>query len=306
MEILRVPSVVPQAVLDVEDPITEYEYTILDLSDNSVHTDTVASDTNAKVTIDLPSRYDSSYEVRIFSISGTGEERQLTQLGEEHFFEVVRPYVDPNTKGTSASEIAEYAKHEEIARAIIDSIIEEGFYYKKKNIQKVGLGADYLPIWVDAKKLLKIYENNVLIFDSEHPELSYPGYKISDDRTAITIDYLGQINLAEQKPNVLPQAESDILDLKFGYRGFPQGFDYSILLEVGYQRLPSDISRAAELLIEDISCGKLEYYTRYISDYNTDQFKIKFAKQVFEGTGNIIVDKILSKYYKSIRSIEVL
>jgi hypothetical protein len=78
------------------------------------------------------------------------------------------------------------------------------------------------------------------------------------------------------------------------------------VLEHGYKKIPNDIVRAAELLIEDISCGKLDYYKRYVSDYNTDQFKIKFDTRVFEGTGNILVDKILSKYAKSIRGLGVL
>jgi hypothetical protein len=292
MEILRVPHAVPYTEVEVPLANTEYQYAIIDLSDNSVRTDSGFSSPENKLTVDFPTRYDGSYRVVV------GD--------DEHIFDVVRPYVDPNTKGSSASEIAEYAKNEEIARAIIDSVIAEGFYYKKKMVQRTGLGSDYLPIWQDAKKLLKLYENNILIFDAENPNSYSPKYKISSDKTAITIDYSDEINLAEQKPNILPQAESDMMDLVYGYRGFPEGFDYSVLLEIGYHNLPSDIVRATELLIEDLSCGKLEYYSRYISDYNTDQFKIKFNSGVFDGTGNIIVDKILSKYYKSIRTIEVL
>jgi len=74
----------------------------------------------------------------------------------------------------------------------------------------------------------------------------------------------------------------------------------------GYKKLPSEIVRATELLIEDIACGRLDYYKRYIVDYNTDQFKIKFDPGVFEGTGNILVDKILSKYLKPIITLGVL
>lgn len=292
MEILRVPHTVPQTVVKVSLPYTEYEYKVVDLVDHSVTTESEFSDSEGNLTIDFPTRYDGSYQVLVDN--------------EEYIFDIVRPYVDARTKAESASEIAAYAKNEEIARAIIDSVITEGFYYKKKMVQRVGLGSDYLPIWDNAKKLLKLYENNVLIFDAENPELYSPKYRISQDKTAITIDTEEQINLAEQKQNFLPQASSDIIDLIYGYRGFPEGFDYSVLLEVGYHQIPSDIVRATELLVEDIACGKLEYYTRYISDYNTDQFKIKFASGVFEGTGNIIVDKILSKYYKSIRVIEVL
>ena len=59
-------------------------------------------------------------------------------------------------------------------------------------------------------------------------------------------------------------------------------------------------------MVDDLSCGRLDYYKKYVSDYSTDQFKLKFDSMVFEGTGNIIVDKILSKYAKSIRKLGVL
>ena len=156
MEILRVPHAVPQTEVSVSLANTEYEYRIVDSSDGSVITDSGFSDANGKLTIDFPTRYDGSYDVVVD--------------GEEHSFDIVRPYVDPRSKGETATEIAEYTKNEEIARAIIDSVIDEGFYYKKKLIQRVGMGTDYLPLWDDAKKLLKLYENNVIIFDAENPD----------------------------------------------------------------------------------------------------------------------------------------
>lgn len=292
MEILRVPHTVPQKQVSVSLPNTEYEYTIVDLADNSVRTDSSFSDSESRLTIDFPTRYDASYEV--------------TVDGEEYVFEVVRPYVDATTMADTATEIAAYRKNEEIARAIIDSIIDQGFYYRKKALQRVGMGSDYLPLWDEAKKLLKLYENNVLIYDSENPDLYDPKYRISQDKTAITMDVSTEINLSEQKPNVIPQAESDLLDITYGYHGFPQGFDYTAILEVGYHEVPSDIVRATELLVDDIACGRMEYFMRHVTEYNTDQFKMKFASESFEGTGNILVDKILSKYYRSIRSIGVL
>ena len=50
------------------------------------------------------------------------------------------------------------------------------------------------------------------------------------------------------------------------------------------------------MLIEDIKCGNNDYYNRFIMEYKTDQFDLKFAPQFLEGTGNMIVDKILSNY----------
>ena len=82
--------------------------------------------------------------------------------------------------------------------------------------------------------------------------------------------------------------------------GFPNGTDYIFLVETGYKVVPIDIQDATKLLVEDIRCGKLDYYKRYIKNYSTDQFKIEYDKRMIEGTGNIIVDKILSKYVDNI------
>ena len=292
MEILMIPSNTIQAVISVTAAEVSYAYTLTDLMDSSITTGTVTSSTGLTVTIPLPSTYDGSYKINVEST--------------DHYVDVVRPYVDPTTKGATATDIATYAKSEELARAIIDSVIIDGFYFKKKVIETTGLGSDYIPLWVDAKRLLKISENNVLIYDAAAPELYPYAFTISDDNTAIIQSTTDLVNRLEGAQLVIPASGSDIVDIKYTYNGFPRTFDYKLVLEVGYPNIPSDIVRAAELLTEDISCGKLEYYERYISSYNTDQFKLTFDKMVFEGTGNIIVDKILSKYAKSITTLGVL
>lgn len=290
MEILRVPPYTIQVVLDVSSASTQYEYTVEDMADHSLTTGTVTSNSQSKAIIALPSEYDNQYTITIDE--------------DEYVIDVVRPYVDPNTKGTTASEKLEYRKNEELARAIIDSVVTDGFYYKKMSYDTTGLGADILPIWPDLKKILSIYENNALVFDADDAESYSVQYELT--KLGVQQKYSDVINRSESAPNILPAAGSDMLDLNFVYRGFPKGFDYTIVGLFGYKKIPSDIVRATELLIEDISCGKLDYYKRYIADYNTDQFKIKFDSAVFEGTGNILVDKILSKYAKPIRTIGVL
>ena len=292
MEILRIPSNTIQAVISVTAAEVSYAYTLTDLMDSSITTGTVTSSTGLTVTIPLPSTYDGSYKINVEST--------------DHYVDVVRPYVDPTTKGATATDIATYAKSEELARAIIDSVIIDGFYFKKKVIETTGLGSDYIPLWVDAKRLLKISENNVLIYDAAAPELYPYAFTISDDNTSIIQSTTDLVNRLEGAQLVIPASGSDIVDIKYTYNGFPRTFDYKLVLEVGYPTIPSDIVRAAELLTDDIACGKLEYYERYISSYNTDQFKLSFDKMVFEGTGNIIVDKILSKYAKSITTLGVL
>jgi hypothetical protein len=279
------------AIVSIDSDIT---VTVIDLSDLSVQ-DTFLFVGMSGDTIQYPlnSKYDTEYHVII-----TAELDEIETLFDDTFA-LVRPYVAPSTLGQNASEIAEYTRYEEIARAIIDSIIPEGFYYKKKVLETVGLGADYIPLWMDAKKILSVYENNVLVTDRV--------YEITKDKTAITEKMLDMVNRDEQAPLIMPTAMSDIVDANLPpLRGFPNGYDYRFVLESGYPSVPSDIARAATLLIDDIKCGRIDYYQRYITSYNTDQFRLQFDKRLFEGTGNIVVDKILSKYAKSITRLGVL
>lgn len=293
MEILRVPPyanipviyTIPANIVDEDVTVTVTD--LADLSISTLEFDELS--TGDTVTINLPGRYDSDYRVEV-SIDG--------DIVSDTTYEIVRPYVNPTTKGDTASDISAYADNEELARAIIDSIVGEGFYYKKKVLNFTGTGSDYLPIWDDVKKVLAVYENNKLVTDRE--------YEVTSDKTAIVEKSTDNINRAESAPLVLPAASSDSLDPQFIYRGFGKTWDYRITVEYGHTSVPSDIVKATEMLVHDIECGKLDYYKRFISSYNTDQYRIQFDKGLFEGTGNILVDKILSKYTKSITKLGVL
>jgi hypothetical protein len=292
MQILRVPPYNLTVTLDVGSPSTVYNYSIIDMADFSETIGIATSNTSSKVEIELSSKYDTQYKIEVD--------------GEEHYIDVIRPYINPNDHGNTASEVAAYASNEELARAIIDSVCDVEFYYKKKVIQTTGQGTDYLPIWVDAKKVLKVYENNVLLYDADDLENSVSAFEIIPDGSAITMTFNDAINRDESARILLPASPTDITELDYSARGFPKTWDYTVILEVGYNKVPSDIIRATELLIHDIDCGKLDYYKRYIGAYNTDQFRIQFDKAVFEGTGNLIVDKILDKYRKPIEFIGAL
>lgn len=273
--------------------------TITDLADLSSTTQTVTDNAAYVWTITLPPKYDSDYRVVITDASG--------DIIHDDTYQVRRPYLDPNTLAETASDIAAKTLNEELARAIVDSVIPQGFYYKKTTFETTGLGADYLPLWVDAKKILQVYENNVLVYDASNPTAYVRNFEITKDKTAITQTYTGELNRSESADLILPAGSTDYLDLNFGvWGGFPKTYDYRVIVESGYTAVPSDIARAVSLLITDIECGQLDYYKRYVTTYNTDQYKLQFDKQSFEGTGNILVDKILSKYAKSITRLGVL
>lgn len=303
MEVLRVAENIVSDGIEVTIVVpgdhsqANHTLSITDLSDSSISETTVSTAGGQEITFYLDHRYDASYDVALYLDSETIFEDQ---------YDVVRPYINPNQKGTTASEIADYAKNERLARAIIDSIVVDGFYYSKKLVSTSGIGADYLPVTYNAKKLLKLYENNTLIFDLSSPSSYATHFELTEDGYAVREKYSGTINRNESAPNYLPTASSDSLTGGYEYRNFSRGVDYRAVVEVGYKSLPSNIKLAAEMLIDDIACGKLDYYKRYVSDYNTDQFKIKFDSALFDGTSNIVVDKILLKYNNPIRTLGVL
>ena len=301
MEVLRIPPYPIVTSWDVPEANTDYTIYIEDLVDHSYENVDVTSDANAKVEYIIPrakAQFDRTF---LFQIKDETDEIVI-----DSNLDVLRPYIDYRTLGTTATEIQEYKMLELIARNIIDSVIGDGFYNNKHVVQTVGLGADYFPVWEDLNKVLKVYENNVLVYDIDDPTVGDYQYVVTLDNTAIQRVETDTYNRSEAKPITLPVSPGNIAF--YGYRGvaFPVGFDYTLILDVGHKAVPPDIEAATKMLIDDLKCGKLDYYNRYVSSYNTDQFRIQFDKTLFDGTGNMIVDKILDKYKKSITKIGIL
>lgn len=301
MEILRVPSynnIVIEAYtvpLDWSSAIP-IEAVITDMADLSVTSVQWTEPTPGEtLEIFLPGKYDNNYRVEIFK----GEVGYNILLHEE-FYELIRPYVNPNSLATTASEISEFTVLELVARSIIDTFVGEGFYNKKVTVVGTGNGSDYFPLWEKAYRVFKVYENNELVYDRSTPDTNKYEYIITADKTAIQKTYVGQIDRNESTGPNLIFGRGD-LDY-YGYEGsaFPSGNDYTLVVDQGYLTVPADIEYATKLLIEDLKCGKLDYYKRYVTAYNTDQFRIQFDKTMFNGTGNFLVDKILEKYIKTI------
>ena len=301
MEILRVPpyeTIAVNFVVPAGYNNIDIYARVTDMADLSVEDlEFLDSSTGDDIEIFLPGRYDNNYRVEIFKIVSGAE-----VLIHEEFYELIRPYVDPNTLGTTASEIAEYKILELVARSMIDTFCPEGFYNKKITVVGTGNGSDYLSLWEKVYRVFKVYENNVLVYDRSNPDLSEYQYAITPDKTAIQrirADVL-ELNRYESTAQHLPVASGDLG--YYGYEGisFPSGYDYTFVVDHGYLNVPEDVEYATKLLIEDLKCGKLDYYKRYVTSYNTDQFRIQFDKAMLGGTGNFLVDKILDKYVKTI------
>ena len=383
MEILRVPPYPLVTNWDVPDADTNYVIELEDLVDHSIETLGVTSNSSSQVVYELPQskvQFDRDFAIRIYNTMGLAV--------VDNNLNVYRPYVDPNTLATIASEIAEYKMLEIVARAIIDEFTNDGFYNHKLVVQGVGNNTDYFPLWHDTNKVIKVYENNVMVYNEEDSpidllsfydvnqnvnegvglttsvkhnyslgdlvdlsgfaesfselnnrfrvsevidEYSFrvskvisdyslatsqsvgttervwnDSYSVTLDNSAIYRTYDNRINRYQSAPISLPASNGDLGFANPGSPAFQRDYDYTFVLDVGHKAIPPEVEYAAKLLIEDIKCGKMEYYKRYITSYNTDQFKIQFDKKMLEGTGNIIVDKILGKYIQTITRFGVL
>lgn len=301
MEVMRTPPYPIVTKWDVPSPNTDYSIYIEDLVDHSFENVPVTSDSNSQITYTIP-RSKAQFD-RIFLFRVTDEEDEIVI---DSNLDILRPYIDYRMLATTASEEVEYKMYELTARSIIDSIIIDGFYNNKHIIQTVGLGTDYFPIWEDVNRVLKVYENNVLVYDVDTPETNEYTYVITLDNSAIQRVETDKVNRSESIPLIIPRGGGDIA--AYGGKGvvFPKGFDYTFIVDSGYKAVPPQIELATKLLIDDIKCGKMDYFKRYVTAYNTDQFRIQFDKSVLNGTGNIIVDKILEPYAKNITKVGIV
>lgn len=326
MQILRIPPYPLSVTYTVPEPNEDYILVIEDTTEQSEVVVSLTSNSLSKVTYILDGdfvKYDKSYSLTVYE--DLGEDRGDIVVQDN--LDISRPYVNPaelaaKHGATTASEIAKYEEYEALARVMIDSITG-GFYYKRRYVEPVGQETDYMPVWDKVEKLIKVYENSILVYDTTDPDgpvLGSWNYMLTKDKTAIIKDPVHATegyNRAERRPARLPLAVSDSFSLFdtedsgnvstiTGGVTFPDGVDYIFLAEVGYKVVPYDIQDAAIMLIEDIKCGKLDYYKRYVKTYRTDQFSIEYDKAISEGTGNIIVDKILSNYVNKITRIGIL
>jgi len=296
MDILRVPTYPKVTTWDV--PVGQENYTIYveDLVDHVMTSSNVVSNSNSKVSYTF--NHSELLTDRNFLFQVLDENDSIVV---EDTVSIYRPYVNPNLMASTASEIKEYQELEMVARSIIDTIVIDGFYNVKKIVQGVGQGSDYFSMWEKFNKILKVYENNVLVYDFETPEDNLYVFNSTGDNSGVQRVVNSEYNRVEQGSIVMPPAYGDLGSVGSGrVVDFPRGYDYIFVLDSGYKTVPTDVEYAAKLLIDDLKCGKLDYYKRYVTAYNTDQYEIKFDKSILDGTGNMIVDKILDKYLKNI------
>lgn len=327
MQILRIPPFPLSVTYTVPEPNTSYVFTIEDSPESIEAADILVSDSNSQITFELSghfTKYDHDYSVIVYEYI----DEEYGDIVVQDVLSIIKPYVNPYKMAAdygdgTASDIKQYIRYEQLARNLIDSVVgSDTFIFDKTEMEVVGQGTDYLPLWDRVYKILKVYENGELVFDIDQdpPYLGDFVYGITEDKSAIYKEFipaLRNFNRSERRPMKLPVGNSDSYRASIPIDSdrqflpdqpvlFPEGWDYIVIYEAGYKVIPHDIQEACEMLIEDIKCGKLDYMQKYITSYNTDQFTIKFDTALLRGTGNALVDKILEKYVVSMSQPRVI
>jgi hypothetical protein len=286
MEALRINGQTPSVTFTGLLPSSEYTLTYTDLSTQEEYTSTQQSNASGEVSFVLNSyydNYDGVLDATLFNY--------LDEVENVAGIEVVRPYTNITTLATELDKTYAQARDaERTARFIIDSESAKPFGFVRKEKEFIGNGSDYLVIDEKIHKLYKVYENGNLLYDSTQ-ENNLVTYTISKDKTSIVPVYI------EANKTEYPQVWRD----RYLSRAFADGYDYVVEADFGYKVIPQDIQEATKLLCSDISSGNMQYINNYIESFDNADFKIKFAKNFANGTGNLIVDKILSKYKNSIK-----
>lgn len=279
----------------------------------------VTSDSNGEISQQLEKyfeKFDAEYAVYIYSLDSDDEPDETVLIDS---LTIKRPYVNPYLLGDTFEEDDEAIYNERIARSIIDSMTG-GFYYKDSTVELVGMGGDYLAMPERINRINYIYKNNMKVYDRfVSASVVQDEYVITPDYTAITIKQEGLYNRSQSKPVDLPLAASDSFNLYNDsddpiaaltkvreFDLFPQDYDYVVTGEFGYPVVPLDIQEATKILMNDLQCNKLSYVNKYISDYRTDQFSIRYNELAWQGTGNKIVDQILKGYTTNFYKLGVL
>lgn len=286
MEVLRINGSIPTVSFSDLVPSGVYTIEYSDLLTDETFSATASANGSGDITFTLDDKY--------ISYDGNLEARVLDTYDEEVVvtnIDVLRPYCDIYSLATDLNKtVAQVKEIERIARYIIDSETFGGFKFVRKEKEVVGLGSDYLVIDEKIHKLYKLYENLELVYDSTS-ETNEQEFEISKDKTSI----------------VLTQTQTNRVNYNRVWRDryldvdFADGFEYLVDADFGWKVIPQDIQEATALLAADISSDNMKYINKYIESFDNDDFKIKFAKNFNASTGNLVVDRILTKYKNSIR-----
>lgn len=200
----------------------------------------------------------------------------------------IRALADIDSSVTDAS----LKKQEKKARLTIQALTGIDFLKKYKSVVTYGNNSDVLTLTEPVIRIDKVYEDDILIYDSiSSPSVNNFDYGIEPAVSKYRIKAVNQNSEIER--GLLESPDFSILP----YDGiFKKDVQYRIVGIFGYGYVPPEIEQAAALLVEDYLCDDSSIRNKNIAKLSNDSYNLSYASNFAEGSGNILVDNLLSKF----------
>jgi hypothetical protein len=222
---------------------------------------------------------------------------------------LVRPYVTADelaeelgltiVTGTPAdtSEVkrATIERWERQARMFINSKIDDKVRLQYKTVTVVGQDTDVL--YLDGNRVEsfdKITKDDEVLYDTQE-DINLLDYTLEISKSKL------QLKPFSVGSNI-DEGKSVVAIYDPGY--FERGSIYSVRGEYGYKNVPEELREATIILVDDMRCNDWSYRNKGLKSVKNDSFDIEYNDIIFSGTGNILVDALISDF-KSIRMFAI-
>lgn len=284
--------------------ITSVIFEAYDLDSNEfIQSGTTASGASQVFTATLTSdsaAYDRNIKIEWVSSTASGASTTI------NYYSIVRPFAtasrirelaDINSSVTDAT----LKKEEKKARSLIQSYTGVKFSKEYTSIVVYGNDSDVLTLPVPVIRIDKIYEDDILVYDSTSTaSVNNFDYAIEPSVSKTRIKIINEDDELERR--VLEYPDVAVIP----YSGtFKKDYQYKIVGIFGYEYVPSKVELACSLVVEDLLCNDWNIRNKIIQSIKTDSYDIQYAKEFAGGTGNLMVDSLLSEWYQAPRFMAV-
>lgn len=224
-------------------------------------------------------------------------------ISKLHDVFVVTPYVDfsqacgclgisTDSSDPNYKSFRELMAAERYARKQIESYTGQKFYLYDDVEVVYGYESDVLPLSSKIQDIHELYENDILLVDNINQinNLSYDiritesGYGIRVDRNNILDNTVYTAN------GMIPPSIHD------SYGVFKSNIPYRVQGRFGWETVPDEVELAAIELMKDYFSKDLIWRNKYIKNISTFDWDFEYTSEVYGGTGNSYVDKLLEDY----------
>ena len=177
---------------------------------------------------------------------------------------------------------------ERISRLMINNYTGRTFSQRLDSQVVYGNGSDTLLFPERMTAFTQIYQDDVLVYDSEEGYNAY-GYTIELTETGQGLRITNSSDLGLSV--IPPSARFDTPKLNWN-----DGSRYKIFGTMGYEYIPIEVKQAAFVLVSDNLYNDSLWRQKYVGEFDTGQMSVKLRDAAFSGTGNLLADDLLDPY----------